>query len=77
MSGHYAAHNVMEVGTDSCGGLSTGGRPIALNPARNDFHFEINGNAIARVQFKDERLKIDGTKLLSYLRSRPISANEM
>jgi hypothetical protein len=38
--------------------------PFALNPAHNDFYFEINGDAIARVPFKDERLKIDGTALV-------------
>jgi len=38
--------------------------PFALNPAHNDCYFEINGDAIARVPFKDERLKIDGTTLV-------------
>jgi len=38
--------------------------PFALNPAHNDFYFEINGDAIMRVPFKDERLKIDGTTLV-------------
>ncbi|MGA3027081.1 MAG: hypothetical protein ABSF98_20170 [Bryobacteraceae bacterium] len=38
--------------------------PFTLNPAHNDFYFEINGDAITRVQFKDERLKIDGTTLV-------------
>jgi hypothetical protein len=38
--------------------------PFALNPVHNDFYFEINGDAITRVPFKDEPLKIDGTTLV-------------
>jgi hypothetical protein len=38
--------------------------PYTLNPAHNDFYFEINGEAITRVPFKDERLDIDGTTLV-------------
>ncbi len=38
--------------------------PYALNPAHNDFYFEINGDAIERLPFKDERLRIDGTTLV-------------
>ncbi|MGA2182466.1 MAG: hypothetical protein ABSH47_05500 [Bryobacteraceae bacterium] len=38
--------------------------PFALNPAHNDFYFEINGDAITRVPFKDERLAIDGAALV-------------
>ncbi len=38
--------------------------PFALNPAHNDFYFEINGDAITRVPFKDERLVIEGTTLV-------------
>ena len=38
--------------------------PFALNPAHNDFYFEINGDAITRVPFKDERLAIEGTTLV-------------
>ncbi len=37
--------------------------PFELNPEHNDFHFEINGEAIMRVRFKDERLKIEGKSL--------------
>ena len=37
--------------------------PYALNPAQNDFTFEINGEAITTVPFKDERLKINGKDL--------------
>jgi hypothetical protein len=33
--------------------------PYDLNPAHNDFTFEINGMAITEVQFKDERLTIE------------------
>ena len=40
--------------------------PFALNPAHNDFHFEINGDAIARVSFKDERLDIEGATLVMH-----------
>jgi len=38
--------------------------PFALNTAHNDFYFEINGDAITRVPFKDERLAIEGTTLV-------------
>lgn len=34
--------------------------PYELNAANNDFTFEIDGDAITRVQFKNERLPIDG-----------------
>jgi len=37
--------------------------PIALTAGDNDFHFEIHGEAITRVRFKGERLKIDGDAL--------------
>jgi hypothetical protein len=37
--------------------------PFDVNPAHNDFYFEINGEAITQVRFKDERLKIDGKTL--------------
>lgn len=41
--------------------------PIPLNPAHNDFSFEINGDAITQVRFKNERLAIDkGALLLKY-----------
>jgi hypothetical protein len=32
--------------------------PFPLNPEHNEFIFEINGEAITRVPFKDERLKV-------------------
>jgi hypothetical protein len=35
-----------------------------INPSHNDFYFEINGDAIAQVLFKDERLAIDGKDLV-------------
>ena len=38
--------------------------PFTLNSAYSDFYFEINGAAITRFPFKDERLKIDGTALI-------------
>lgn len=38
--------------------------PFDLNIAHNDFYFEIDGEAITRVPFKDERLAIDGTTLV-------------
>ncbi|MDP8983123.1 MAG: hypothetical protein M3O35_21320 [Acidobacteriota bacterium] len=37
--------------------------PFDLNPAHNEFHFEVNGEAITQVRFKDERLKIIGKNL--------------
>lgn len=38
--------------------------PFTLNPAHNDFYFEIDGDALSRAPFKDERLEIDGTTLV-------------
>ena len=38
--------------------------PFAISPSQHDFYFEINGDAIARVLFKDERLAIDGKDLV-------------
>ena len=38
--------------------------PFEINPSHNDFYFEINGDAIAQVLFKDERLAIDGKDLV-------------
>jgi hypothetical protein len=38
--------------------------PFELNPAHNDFRFEINGQAITQVRFQDERLTIEGSSLL-------------
>jgi hypothetical protein len=37
--------------------------PFAIEAGRNDIHFEINGEAIMRVPFKDEHLKIAGKSL--------------
>ncbi len=37
--------------------------PYAVTAGHNDLHFEINGEAITRVLFKDERLRIDGKAL--------------
>jgi hypothetical protein len=38
--------------------------PFAISPSHHDFYFEINGDAIAQVLFKDERLAIDGKDLV-------------
>ena len=38
--------------------------PFAINPADKDFYFEINGDAITQVLFKDEHLRIDGDGLV-------------
>jgi hypothetical protein len=38
--------------------------PFAINPSDHDFYFEINGDAITQVLFKDERLAIDGKDLV-------------
>jgi uncharacterized protein len=38
--------------------------PFDINPAHNDFSFEINGEAITQVRFRDERLAIDGKDLI-------------
>jgi hypothetical protein len=38
--------------------------PFAINPTHHDFYFEINGDAISQVPFKDERLAIDGKDLV-------------
>jgi hypothetical protein len=38
--------------------------PFAINPSHNDFYFEINGDAITQVLFKDEPLAIDGKDLV-------------
>jgi hypothetical protein len=35
-----------------------------LNPSHNDFYFEINGDAIQQVPFKEEPLAIDGKGLV-------------
>jgi hypothetical protein len=38
--------------------------PVKLNPLHNEFVFEINGEAITSVAFKDERLTVSGKALL-------------
>jgi hypothetical protein len=38
--------------------------PYDVNPAERDFYFEINGDAITQVHFKDEPLAIEGTALI-------------
>ena len=38
--------------------------PFELNPAHNDFQFEIDGEAITQVRFHDERLAAEGSSLL-------------
>ena len=38
--------------------------PFVINPSDHDFYFEVNGDAIAQVLFKDERLAIDGEDLV-------------
>jgi len=37
--------------------------PFSVNPQHNEFQFEIDGEAITRVPFKGERLKINGKTL--------------
>jgi hypothetical protein len=37
--------------------------PYALDTAHNEFTFEINGEAITTVPFKNERLKVSGRSL--------------
>ncbi len=39
-------------------------KPYEIDPTKRDFYFEINGDAITQVLFKDERLAIDGTTLV-------------
>jgi hypothetical protein len=38
--------------------------PFKINSSHKDFYFEINGDAITQVLFKDERLAIDGKDLV-------------
>jgi hypothetical protein len=38
--------------------------PFEIDPKNKDFYFEINGDAIQQVRFKDERLTIDGKALI-------------
>jgi hypothetical protein len=43
---------------------STTAGPFEIRPPDNDFYFEINGDAITQVFFKDEELAIDGKDLV-------------
>lgn len=38
--------------------------PYPLDPAQNEYVFEINGEAITTVRFKDEKLALDGKNLV-------------
>jgi len=38
--------------------------PFEIDPSHKDYYFEINGDAIQQVLFKDERLTIDGKDLI-------------
>ncbi len=38
--------------------------PFDIDPAKKDFYFQINGDAIQQVLFKDERLSIEGNTLI-------------
>ena len=38
--------------------------PFDVNPAHRDFYFQINGDAIIQVLFKDEPLVVDGNALI-------------
>jgi hypothetical protein len=38
--------------------------PFKVNPSHKDFYFEVNGDAITQVLFKEERLAIDGKDLV-------------
>lgn len=38
--------------------------PFKIDPAKKDYYFEINGEAMTETIFKDERLTIDGTTLI-------------
>jgi len=39
-------------------------QPFALDPAHNEFRFEIDGRAITQVRFNNEKLAIDGNALV-------------
>jgi hypothetical protein len=39
-------------------------KPFEIDPKNKDFYYEINGEAITQVLFKDEKLAIDGTSLI-------------
>lgn len=38
--------------------------PFKIDPAKKDYYFEIDGEAMTQVLFKDERMTIDGTSLI-------------
>ena len=38
--------------------------PLPLNPAHNDFRFEIDGREVTQVRFESERLIVDGDTLV-------------
>jgi len=38
--------------------------PFKIDPAKKDYYFEIDGEAMTQVFFKDERLTIDGSSLI-------------
>ena len=38
--------------------------PLPLNPAHNEFRFEIDGKEITQVRFQDERLAVNGNSLV-------------
>jgi hypothetical protein len=47
--------------------------PFEIKPSDNDFYFEINGDAITQVLFKDEELAIDGKDLvMKYWNEQPM-----
>jgi hypothetical protein len=41
-------------------------QPLALNPAHDDFTFEIDGQAITELRFNDERMAIHGKTLTTF-----------
>jgi hypothetical protein len=73
LAGHYVLRGVMEVGSELL--LKSDGTfevpvysikagPFEINASDNDFYFEINGDAITQVLFKDEQLVIEGNDLV-------------
>ncbi|HEY3739734.1 MAG TPA: hypothetical protein VGL53_07815 [Bryobacteraceae bacterium] len=40
--------------------------PYTVNPAHHDYTFEINGEAITEMEFKDEKLTIDGNAVVMH-----------
>jgi hypothetical protein len=47
-----------------CGSTRWKPGPFDIDPAKKDVYFEINGDAITQVLFKDESLAIDGDTLV-------------